>query len=224
MIVDVCLLRKSVIIAIVYMWASAGHGGEWYESFQFRVKDPFGIGPYHSAPDVGGIRLIHGWKKAGWRNVSQGEVYLILSKEELAEFEKPDKKKHPGGVYTYERVPLTGETARFWREHFAKQAKSDRVPILLSLAGLASGVYGKAFTVSSTFSDYLLGQGDTRTESAARLSEVMAKGGEFVEYVTIVRDKSRHPVLHSNLFYQVKVGEESRNYLVYSTVYAVKVE
>lgn len=52
----------------------------------------------------------------------------------------------------------------------------------------------------------------------------MAEGGQFIHYYKIMRDRENHPFLHSNLTYEVKIGDEWRHVFVYSSLHAVKVE
>jgi hypothetical protein len=192
----------------------------WYESVPIERNDPFRLTMYH-AVSSGSERLMGTFHLAG--KPHRGEMYIILSNDELANIEAAGSHK-----YIHHEKVLNKKEATFWKIFFAKRSGVTRVPLLVSVAGIAVGFInipvGVAISVTGTLMDTLLATTDVTTVKAAALAELMANGGKFTEYTTIRRDNAGHPYLHSDVFYHVTVQGQLRAYLIYSSVYAVKVE
>jgi len=213
-------ISKQIFSFILFLVFSPLTFGAWYDSIPVEQNDPFDLTIYHAITS-GNDRLMGTFRFGG--KPHRGKMYVILSKTELANIEAAGSN----GYVHHEKV-LTKKEAVVWKRFFVKRGGVMRVPLLVSMAGTAVGFVsvpvGVAIGVTGTLMDTLLATTDVKTVKAAVLAELMINGGKFVEYTTIHRDNAGHPYIHSDVFYQVTIQRQLRSYLIYSSVYAVKVE
>lgn len=198
-----------VLLAVVPTAAPAA----WYEEVAIQDSDPFGIGPFHSVA-TGGTRIM-GTYPMGIANPARGRLYVKLPRSRAQEIEAAGNLSHVWFSKT-----LDDDSAQFWSGFFRERSEVTRVPLLFSLVGVVNVPMG----VGAVLLDTVLSSADTNTVTAGALAELMAPGGEFVHYVSIRRDADDHPYLYGDLFYQVRVQDSPRYYLIYSSRHALKVE
>ena len=193
---------------------------KWYEKFSFKINDPFNITMLHAFLEDKN-RIIGTFSRTGYRTVSQGEVYVIFSQDELQKIEDAGDRK-----YIHYENQLEKDTADYWKKEFAKRSEVKRVPFWISALGLIPmpRVVSLALTATILLFDEVLASQDVKTVTAGILSELIAPGGKFIQYFTIRSDQEKHPYLHSDMLYHVTVQGEQRSYLIFSSIHAVKVD
>ena len=217
---DVMRAFAVLILAIVFAAPSAAR--EWYEDIKYQTEDPFRLTMLHAVP--GPIRLFKGPPKTESRIVSQGYIWAVLTKQQLQEIEKPDEEKFPEKVYVAKRTKLDAESSAFWKKHFQKKADNlsdGKVNFVLDLALLP---FGKAVSLPAAVLKVVADDSGSAALSYQELATLISEGGEFIETYHVTRDDKNRPYFHDNLFYRVKVGKETRNIFIRSTLWAVEVK
>ena len=184
----------------------------WYEDIAARIFDPFAIGKYHAASSSSNNQRILGTFEVGSRYPNLGMVYVVLPAAKIQAIESSQNRS-----IVYHQRSLDAKSRAFWQAYFRKRAKIEDIPIWFS----ASGLFSTGVDVTELILSYLFSETKSKI-NAGVLSYLMAEGGEFLQYISIKRDGDKHPYLHNDLYYQIKIGNETRLYPVYSSRYAVK--
>ena len=112
------------------------------------------------------------------------------------------------------------------KKYFSKK-KDIEVPYIVNVAafftgaGLIGGTVQGGLLVFDGVTKYFV---DKPKISGQTFAELMSKGGKFIHYYSITKDKQSHPYIHSTVFYNVQVGGEDRNYKIYTSTHALKIE
>ncbi|NUM33445.1 MAG: hypothetical protein HUU50_02780 [Candidatus Brocadiae bacterium] len=193
-----------ILMLIPFLYADP-----WYTKIPIKTADYFNIGPFHSVAS-GNERIMGSFYLKG--DPSSLRMYVIMGSREA-------KKIQTSKMYLYHEVVLDMKSADFWKGFFYRHSESHNVPFVYSIIGLVFSEFSYAMLLMDAIS--ALEHKNAITHSA--LAELMAPGGVFAQYLTILYDQEQHPYLHSNLFYQVKVQNKLRYYLIYSSIFALKI-
>lgn len=200
---------KYYVITLIFFFLGSSLEGQWYKEFKTKRSDPFSLSLLHSVAGPGFARAYGTWELEGSANL--GKLYIVLDKVKFDEI----LQKGPLS-YIHYRLKLDGSDREFWQKYFEEKGQVIRVPVLVSLAGTANLKIG----IGITLLDALSGSSDSNTVSAAIVADLMKSGGEFVQYASIVLE-GEESYIHSDVFFQTKVNNELRRYLIASSVHAV---
>jgi len=192
------LKREIFVLGLTFciVFSPLAFGAEWYETVTTKRNAPFNLTLFH-AFGSGNKRLMGTFHLDG--KPSRGKMYIILSRSELRKIEAAGERN-----YVHHKKVLNRNEAAFWKKFLAERAEVKRVPLLISIAAIGAGFVnapvGVVASVTATFMDVVLSVSDVKTVTASALSELMASGGKFIEYITIRRDGARASTLLFYLF------------------------
>jgi len=187
---------------------------EWYKDIKIYRWDPYNIGQLHAASGTGFKRILSTLRVEG-DSPNIGKLYAIVDSADLSKIEDSGFLGH-----LVDETILNQKLVMQWRNYFKNQNAQEKTPFILSIIGIFStsaSVVGASFDLLSSLSS-------TEYVTTDALSHLMAVGGKFRNILKVRRNSLSQAYIYHDLYYTVTVAEEERNYLVYSSRYALKEE